>query len=229
MISNMEKTITVTGKGTIHVVPDVTRLTVEIQNLFETYDEAYAKAKDNAAWMVKVLEYNHLDGKLAKTKRLDISDNMVSQYDKAGNHTGYQKDGYILRQELKIDLGMNTVLLNKIIKGIGKYIDNAQIDIGYTVKDPRPSQLKMLERAVYDAREKARIMAAAAGCTLGEVYSINYSQEDMHIYSQARNIHSNDEAKCCNPESLDITPDDLAVSDDVNVVWYLIPESGNIE
>ena len=224
----MEKTIKVTGKGTIHVVPDVTRLTVEIHNIFNTYEETYANAKENAGWMVKILEYNHIDGKLAKTKRLDISDNMVSEYDEDGNHIGYKKDGYKLSQELKIDLGMDNVLLNKIIKGVGKFIKNAQIDIGYTVRDPRPSQLKMLERAVKDAREKARIMASAAGCTLGDVYSIDYSHEDIHIYSQARNIHSVEEAKACSPESLDITPDDLAVSDEVNVVWYLIPERCNI-
>lgn len=222
-----EKTISVTGKGTIHVVPDVTRLTVEIHDIFDTYEKAYASAKENAAWMVKILEYNHLDGKLAKTKRLDISDNMVSKYDEDGNHIGYKKEGYKLSQELKVDLGMDTVLLNKIIKGIGKFIKNAQIDIGYTVKDPRPSQLKMLGRAVKDAREKADIMAAAAGCTLGDVYSINYSHEDIHIYSQARNIHSVEEAKACCPESLDITPDDLAVSDEVNVVWRLIQGTVN--
>ena len=34
-------------------------------------------------------------------------------------------------------------------------------------------------------------------------------------------IHGADEALCCNEESLDITPEDLAVSDDVTVVWYL--------
>ena len=224
----MEKTIKVTGKGTIHVVPDVTRLTVEIHNIFNTYEETYTNAKENAGWMVKILEYNQIDGKLAKTRRLDISDNMVSEYDEDGNHIGYKKDGYKLSQELKIDLGMDNVLLNKIIKGVGKFIKNAQIDIGYTVKDPRPSQLKMLERAVKDAHEKARIMTAAAGCALGDVYSIDYSHEDIHIYSQARNIHSVEEAKACSPESLDITPDDLAVSDEVNVVWYLIPERGNI-
>ena len=224
----MEKTIKVTGKGTIHVVPDVTRLTVEIHNIFSTYEETYANAKEDAGWMVKILEYNHIDGKLAKTRRLDISDNMVSEYDEDGNHIGYRKDGYKLSQELKFDLGMDNVLLNKLIKGVGKFIKNAQIDIGYTVRDPRPSQLKMLERAVKDAREKARIMASAAGCTLGDVYSIDYSHEDIHIYSQARNIHSVEEAKACSPESLDITPDDLAVSDEVNVVWYLIPERGNI-
>ena len=217
----MDNTITVTGRGSIHVVPDVTRLEVTVRGVFETYDVAYAKAKDNSAWMVKILEYNKLNGKLAKTKNLDISEHYVTKYDKYGKVTGSEKDGYSLHQEIKIDLGMDNVLLNKIIRGVGKFIAGAQINVGYTVQDPRPHQLKMLERAIKDATEKATIMASAAKCKLGDVNSINYSRQDIHVYSQARNIHSNEEAMSCNAESLDITPDDLVVSDDVTVIWEL--------
>lgn len=113
------------------------------------------------------------------------------------------------------------MLLNNIIKRIGKMLKQAEISIGYTVRDPRPSQLKMLERAVKDAKEKATIMAKACDCKLGLVKEINYSVQELHVYSQARMIHGADEALCCNEESLDITPEDLAVSDDVTVVWYL--------
>ena len=42
----MERTITVTGRGAIHVVPDVTRLEVRIDSHFKTYQDAYDQAKD---------------------------------------------------------------------------------------------------------------------------------------------------------------------------------------
>ncbi len=116
---------------------------------------------------------------------------------------------------------MDNILLNKIVRLIGERLKQAEIEIGYTVRDPRPSQLKMLERAVKDAKEKAEIMAKVCGCSLGAVRKINYSWEEVHIYSQARTLHDADEACCCKPESLDITPDDLAVSDDVTVEWFL--------
>ncbi len=122
---------------------------------------------------------------------------------------------------VKIDLGMDNILINKVVQLIGKYLKQAEINIGYTVKDSRPSQLKMLDRAVKDAKEKADVMAKACGCSLGLVKSINYSIEELHIYSEARQIHGADEAICCNAQSLDITPDDLSVSDDVTVIWYL--------
>ena len=87
---------------------------------------------------------------------------------------------------VKIDLGMDNILINKVVQLIGKYLKQAEINIGYTVKDSRPSQLKMLDRAVKDAKEKADVMAKACGCSLGLVKSINYSIEELHIYSEAR-------------------------------------------
>ena len=64
-------------------------------------------------------------------------------------------------------------------------------------------------------------MAEAAGCELSDVQSIEYGEREIHIYSQAREIHSNAEAKASTASSLDITPDDLVVSDNVHVVWKL--------
>lgn len=216
-------TIKVTGSGSIHVLPDVTRLEVSVDSVFPTYDEAYTQAKENGKWVVQVLEYNNKSGKLAKTTHFDISDYTVNDYDDDGHYIGQVKEGFSLSQRFKIDLGMDTVLLNKVVRGIGKYVKGAQINIGYTVQDPRPYQLKMIERAVKDAREKADIMAKAAGCTLGEVVEINYGRSVVQVYSQARNIHSSKEALACSSDSLDIAPEDLVMSDDVDVTWRLTP------
>ena len=219
---NDNRTIAVTGKGSIHVVPDVTRLEVIVESVFKTYEDAYQQAKENSKWMVQILEYNHKSGKLAKTIRLDITDHTVNEYDDDDHYIGQIKDGFDLDQRFKIDLGMDTVLLNKIIRGVGKYIPGAQISIGYTVQDPRPFQLKMLERAVKDATDKANIMAEAAGCKLGPVKNIYYNHQEISVYSEARNIHSNKEAMACDSNSLNISPDDLSMSDNVKVEWGLI-------
>jgi uncharacterized protein YggE len=216
-----ESKISVQGKGAIHVVPDVTRLEVRIDSVFITHEEAYAKARENSQWIVKILEYNKKPGALAKTICLDISDYTEHEY-KSGKYIGEKKVGFALDQRIKIDLPIDNKLVNCIVRGVGKFIPDAQVSIGYTLQDPRPSQLKMLGRAVTDAKEKAEIMAKAAGCQLGAVASITYDDQDIHTYSQARNIHSNKEAMASTESSLDITPDDLVISDTVNVEWYLV-------
>lgn len=216
-----KKLITVTGKGAIHVVPDVTRVELTLQSIHDTYEDAYAQAKSNTERLSQIMKEVALDVTLPKTIRLDIDKRTQNEYDKFGNFKSKKFIGFELDHKVRIDLGMDNVLLNNIIKRIGKMLKQAEISIGYTVRDPRPSQLKMLERAVKDAKEKASIMAKACDCKLGLVKEINYSVQELHVYSQARMIHGADEALCCNEESLDITPEDLAVSDDVTVVWYL--------
>ena len=219
-----QKTITVTGRGGIHVEPDVTRVELSLISLHDTYEEAYVQATRDVEKLQHIMEEAKLPVSLPKTVRLDIDKKTVSDYDKHKNYIGEKFVGFRLTHMVKIDLGMDNVILSTIIRNIGKYLKQAEINIGYTVKDPRPAQLKMLERAVKDARLKAEIMAKASGCRLGDCLSINYGVNELHIYSQARTIHETAEAACCTPNSLDITPDDLATSDTVDVVWALINE-----
>lgn len=217
-----EMTISVQGKGSIHVVPDVTRLEITIERVFPDYQKAFAQAKENSAWVVKILEFNKKPGKLAKTVKFDITDHEVNDYDTLGHYKSSHVEGYDLEQRIKIDLPIDNVLTNYIVRGIGKFIPGAQINIGYTVQDPRPHQMKMLARAVSDAKEKAGIMAEAAGCTLGKVENINYRYSNVSVYSQARNIHDSKEAFASTADSLDITPDDLVMSDTVDVTFELV-------
>lgn len=216
-----EKLITVTGRGNIHVLPDVTRVEVKIDSIFKSYDTAYQMAEANLKDIGEVMEKCKLSKQLPKTVRFSIEKHYHNVYDN-GHYTGEQEfDGYNLTQVIRINLDMDNVLLTKVVRGLGENLTDVEIEIGYTVKDPRPHQLKMLERAVKDATEKAKIMAAAADCTLGLVKNIDYSEHEIHIYSQARKLNCAEEAAECLESSLDITPEDLVGGEDVTVTWYL--------
>ena len=216
-----EKLITVTGRGNIHIVPDVTRIEIKIKSIFQSYEIAYQMAEANLKDIGEIMTRCGLPKSLPKTKFFAINKHYHDVYNK-GHYTGEEVfDGYNLDQQIKIDLGMDNALLTKVVRGLGENLTGVEINIGYTVKDPRPHQLKMLERAVKDATEKAKIMASAAGCALGLVKSIDYSEHEIHIYSQARNIGCAEEAAECLETSLDITPEDLVGGEDVTVTWYL--------
>ena len=51
-----EKTIRVTGKGTVHVAPDITRLNVKINSLGRTYPELYQRAQLNLQELGNIVE-----------------------------------------------------------------------------------------------------------------------------------------------------------------------------
>lgn len=215
-----EKLISVTGKGTVHIVPDVTRITITISSMGQTYPELYELARQNLQDLGIIVERNGYSKSLPKTIRFDIDKRTISKYDKYNHYTGDEFVGYQLSQEIKIDLGMDNKVLSAIVQQIGQLMSDAQISIGYTVKEPRPAELRMLEKAVKDATEKAQIMAKAAGCKLGLVKHIDYTEQDIHIYSQVREMAS-DEAVCADESSLDINPDDLAATQKVTITWYL--------
>lgn len=224
-----EKLITVTGKGNIHVVPDVTRIELLLVSLHDTYQEAYAQGKGDVDKLTDIMKRVHLPKTHPKTTCFDIEKETVAEYDKYKNYKGEKFLGFKLEHKVIINLGMDNMKLNSIVNLIGQELKQAEISIGYSVKDPRPFELKMLERAAKDALEKASIMARACGCRLGAVKTIDYSEQEVHIYSQARQIHCADEASCCEPASLDITPEDFSVSDSVTIVWYLSDDVKNQE
>lgn len=220
-MSANERTITVTGRGGIHAQPDVTVISLSLITLHDTYQDAYEQAKSDTDRLSAIMSELGLSKQLPKTTSLDIDKKTSSQYDENDNYIGDKFLGFQLKHVVSIKIGIDNVLLNKIVKAVGAALKQAEINIGYMVKDARPLQLKIIERAVKDAKEKAEIMAAAVGCVLGDCISINYSVQELHIFTQARSIHGPEEAVCCNEASLDITPEDLDVSDTVTVVWAL--------
>lgn len=215
-----EKIIRVTGKGTVHIAPDVTRVNILVNSIGRTYPELYQRAQLNLQELGNIVEKHGLSKNLPKTLRFNIERNEERKYDEKGNFIGYEFNGYELKQEIKIDLGMDTKILSSIVQQIGQLLYDAEINIGYTVKEPRPAELRMLEKAVKDATEKAEIMSKAAGCKLGLVKEIDYSEQHIEIYSQVREMTSG-EAVCADEASLDIHPDDLAGTQNVTITWYL--------
>ena len=67
-----EKLITVTGRGNIHILPDVTRVEVTIDSIFRTYDTAYQMAEANLKDIGEVMEKCKLSKSLPKTVRFSI-------------------------------------------------------------------------------------------------------------------------------------------------------------
>jgi len=78
----------------------------------------------------------------------------------------------------------------------------------------------LLERAVEDARSKAKVMAEAAGVRLGKVLRIDYSGNDIQLYRDIYSMNKNLISTGVAP-NIDLQPDDIEVEDTVTVVWRI--------
>ncbi|MCD7722132.1 MAG: SIMPL domain-containing protein [Prevotellaceae bacterium] len=218
-----DSVITITGRGDIKVKPDVTRVELTLETLHDTYREAYEQAKSNADTLTEVMRETGLDPKLPKTTTFEIEKKTRSDYDKDKHYIGQVFIGFQLKHKVRIDLGMDNVLLHRVLSLVSERLKQAEIDLAYTVRDPHPTELELVARAVRDAKEKAEIMVGACGCKLGMVKSIDYAvkQIDIIYHRHRREIGCFEETAGTDDDALDVNPDDIEASDRVTIQWYI--------
>lgn len=211
--------ISVQGQGSVHVEPDVMRLEIEVSDYFKTYQEAYQQGQDNKDWIDRILKDFYEIRNLAKTIDFDLVETRNSKDSDQKYEGGSLR--YKLNQKIRLDLPIDEEKNSSIIRQIGENIPGVKIIIGFTLSNMQKTQLLLLEKAVSDASVKAKVMAEAAGCSLGRVAQINYKMEQPDIYRRVRTIHTNEEARSSTPRGLEINPIDFIISDTVEVTWHL--------
>ncbi|MCI6648432.1 MAG: SIMPL domain-containing protein [Lachnospiraceae bacterium] len=91
----------------------------------------------------------------------------------------------------------------------------------YTVKDVEASKNELLARAVADSKTKAEVLTKAAGVSLGEIQSIDYSWEEVNFSVSPIDKMVVAGAPSEETFDMDIEPDDIDVTDTVMVVWKI--------
>lgn len=222
-----EQLITVTGKASTQVAPEITRLTISISSKRDTYAELYQLTSDNIREIGNIVEKQGLSRKLPKTISFNLEKNEVPKYDNKHNRIGYEQKGFVFKQHIQLDLGMDVSLVSSVIWQIGKLLPDAEISIDYTIKDTRTIELQLLEKAILDAHEQAKIMATAAGCKLGSVKLIGNPNIAFNHIRQLKISKAISDRECYSIDKyleepkLDFNPDDVEFKQSVNVTWYL--------
>ncbi len=216
------KTITVTGSGSVSVKPDITRVNLSISAVKPTYIESYELAQDYNRQIKGFMRRLKLDDKLPKTTRFQIDKKKESVYVN-GNYSHEKFVGYKLSQEVHIDLGMDNLILGKVLKMVATEMVDTEISISYTVSDSKQAQYDLIEDAARDAKEKALRITRAVGCTLGDILTINYSWRNINLYRELPYEDAYLVRPCAltSEGPLDIEPEDLKASDDVTFVWEI--------
>ncbi|ERT64692.1 PF04402 domain protein [Peptoniphilus sp. BV3AC2] len=80
---------------------------------------------------------------------------------------------------------------------------------------------EVIKRAVENSREKAEILATAAGVKLGEVQSIDYSWGEIDIRTSPVDMFEIGSYKMESSYDIDIEPDDIDVADTVTILWEI--------
>jgi len=216
----MARIIRVTGKGKVSVAPDTVRLNLSADGCEWEYDESVKAAAVALSELQECLEKIGLDRKELKTLSFGVNANY--EYRRKANGEGESCfTGYKFSYRFKLELPIDNKLLSKVLRGLAKTNVAPKGDINYILKNDEPAKNEMLAKAVADSRKKAEVLCMAAGVKLGEVNTINYSWGEIEFVSRS---------ECCDMElaeagcacDMEMTPDDIDVTDTVTVEWSFV-------
>ena len=224
-MSNM-RTIRVTGKGQIKVKPDTTRITISLEGTWPEYGETLRHSSQDTERLKDVLSTFGFERSDLKT----LNFNVETEYESYKDKGTYKQRliGYRFTQMMKVEFPSDNDRLGKVLYALANCPLKPEFRLSYTVSDPEAAKNDLLGKAVTDAKEKASVLTQAAGVTLKDIQSIDYSWGEIDFeYRPMNRMLMADEylARPMAAESpsydMDIEPDDIEVSDTVTVLWEI--------
>lgn len=218
------RTIRVTGKGQIKVKPDMTRITLSLEGHCAEYGETLRRSSEDTEKLKDLLVSFGFERSDLKTLNFSVDTEYESYKDK-----GTYKQrliGYKFYHLMKIEFESDNDRLGRILFALANCPVKPEFSFSFTVRDPEAAKNELLGKAVCDAKEKASVLTQAAGVTLGDIQSIDYSwgQIDLEVRPMNKMLLADE---CSAPMAaagsydMDIEPDDIEVSDTVTVLWEI--------
>ena len=198
-------------------------ISMSLREANEEYDTAMETASRHLDTLQNALKRLGFAKEDLKSSRFDVSTEYNNERDKNGNYKRVFV-GYVVTLQLKLEFDFNMERLAEVLVAIAGCIAQPELNVQFTVKDKEAVNAALLESACDNARAKAKILAGASGVKLGELLSIDYSWGDRALCSPTR--YEMDEAcmlkASAAPSGMEITPEDIKVSDQVTFVWAIV-------
>ena len=220
------RTIRVTGKGQIKVKPDTTRITLSLEGIYPEYGETLRRSSQDTERLKDLLTGFGFERSDLKTLNFSVDTEYENYKDKGAYKQRFV--GYKFRHLMKVEFLSDNGRLGKVLYALANCPVKPEFRLSYTVSDPEAAKNELLGKAITDAKEKAAALTQAAGVTLKEIQSIDYSWGEINFEVQPMSRMVMTEECLAEPMAvgagsydMDIEPDDIDVSDTVTVVWEI--------
>ncbi len=221
----MERTLRVTGSGKVSVKPDTTRIIMTVEGKEKDYCDALRASSEMTEDLKKTLEPFGFERKSVRTLHFDV-ETVYENYRDRNNDYRQRFKGYRFSHRLKLEFPSDNELLGRLLYALAHCEAKPELRFEYAVRDPEPVRNELLARAVADSRAKAAVLSAAAGVSLGEILTVDYSWGEIDFVTRPMN-DLDFKMACCEPADacpsydLDVEADEIEHSDHVTVVWRI--------
>lgn len=168
--------ITMEGRGSVTVAPDMAVITARVVTVGKTAAEALS---GNTADISKVIE--HIKAAGVEAKDIQTSGFAIyPRYERVTDNSGRQPNitGYEVRNGVEVNI-RDLAKLGDLLSGVVDSGANSVDGVRFQVSDPDEKLDEARKKAVEAARHKAEIFAAAAGIDLGGILSISETGTHM--------------------------------------------------
>ena len=217
----MKRTITVKGIGTAKTKPDRVVLNMTIETKDREYENAIRTANGQIADLNAALEAVGYEKGSLKTMDFNIHTNYEDTRDENGMYRSVFA-GYMCFHSLKLEFDFTNENLSKTLSAIASCDAKPQFTLSFTVKDTAAIKEKLLESAAKNARQRAEILCAASGVSLGELINIDYNWGDVNLFSPTNFMRAKNESAAFGASfDAQLSPDDIRSSDSVTFTWEI--------
>lgn len=204
--------LSVKGTGNVSKSPDL--IVVKFKIVSENYD--YTDALNDLNYRTEELKNNIVKAGFSKDDLKTTNFNVEQKYKyKDGKNIFI---GYQAQHELKLEFDYNRMVLNDLLRIMSSSKANPEFRIFFEVKDKEGYKNEVLEDAVNDAKEKAKVISTTAHVKLGKVVNIDY---DFQTIPYRSNVVLKDISLSEKASNIDIVPEDVKATDYVNMEFEI--------
>lgn len=179
----MERTIVVTGKGSVRKAPDLVVLTLNVEARKRSYSQTMEEVSRQMKALEVAVESAGISATDLKTTRYAVQTFSESHTDAQGNYR-QRFAGYHVVQGLRLEFDFQREMLTRVLTAIAKAPVTPELAVGFSVKDKAAVHRELLRSATRNARAQAEVLAEASGEQLGELLHIDYSLKEHHLHSR---------------------------------------------
>jgi len=206
-----DKTISVSGSGTIATDPDQVVIELGVESMAETAETALSENSEQMQAVIDALTGAGVSEEAIQTQRVQLQPQYESPEREPGQPQQRELVGYMARNMVRVGSGD--------LDGVGELLDTAtqaganRVEgISFEVTNPDEVLGRARELAWEDAREKAEQLANLSGAALGDILSISEStQGPRPVYLGAAEREA----------AVPIQPGREDIRVDLQVVWAL--------
>jgi len=167
-------TVSVSGHGSVNVVPDTAQVTIGVDVTRPTLEEAQTESTAQANAIIDAIRENGVAAEDVQTSNFSVF--VVRNYDETGVPS--EITGYQITNQVNVTIRDITTVGDILSAVIGAGANNIW-GVTFTVDDPTEAASEARVEAVENARRKAEELAAATGMSLGRVLAISEGTQAM--------------------------------------------------